>query len=94
MYNELILNSMYCNVSCVPFVGTIIVFVNGPTCCVHAVMLYVILILRSWTNWRQGRLTLLAKKGLSYLHYKLIIVHLMNINEPPHASTSSGGTGL
>ena len=30
------------------------------------------------SNWRQGRLTLLAKNPPSYLHYKLKIVHLTN----------------
>ena len=53
MYNQLIINSMYCNVSVCP---TVIVLASGPTRRVHTVMLYVNLILRVRANWRQGPL--------------------------------------
>ena len=57
MYNNL----TACTVTslCVPFAAQYRVVLV--TRCVHTVMLYVILILRTRTNWRQGRLTLLAK---------------------------------
>ena len=67
MYNELIINSMYCNV---PVRRTVIVLASGPTRRLHTVMLYAILILRARTNWRQGRLapTIINLSSLKIVH--------------------------
>ena len=51
MYNELIISSMYCNVSVGPVRRTVIALASGPTRRLHTVMLYAILILRARTNW-------------------------------------------
>ena len=79
MYNDLIINSMYCNVSVRPVRRTVIVLACGPTRRVHTIMLYAILILRARTNWRQGRLTSLANNAPSYLHYKIIIIKIVHL---------------
>ena len=79
MYNELFINSMYCNVSVCLVRRTVIILASGPTRRVHTVMLYAILILRARTNWRQGRLTPFANNEPSYLHYKLIIIKIVHL---------------